>query len=118
MSLFTRNLAKCGQDIELAGRDTRTINGLPQEVFTNAVTVKAIVKTPNGVSVFDDTNTETGVTHELCILYVAGVTAEKWVKLKGKRLRILQVKNCCEKDKTLVLMCTERGVDTKVVNDA
>ena len=118
MSLFLYQLAKNGKDIDIGDRDHAIINGLPAEVFTNAITVKAIVCTVTGISVFDDTNTERVATHKLCLEYVSGVTSEKWILFKGKRLKILTVENCCEEDKVLILMCTERGTDSKVVNDA
>ncbi len=50
--------------------------------------------------------------------YVQGYTSENWVTLKRKRLKILTVTNCCEKDEVLQLMCTERGEDSAVVNRA
>ena len=118
MSLFKRNLNKCGQDIEILDRNMATINGLPQEVFNNAIETRGIISTLKGVSVFDDTNTERVATHKICIEYISGVTSEKWISFKGKRIKILTVENCCEKDETLILMCTERGLDSKVVNDA
>jgi len=118
MSLFARNLNKCGQDVTLEDRDERIINGQSQEVFTNPVVVRAIVKTLRGKAVFDDTNTERVATHELCIAYIAGVTSEKWVKIGARRIKVLTVEDCCEKQEVLRLMCTERGEDSKVVNEA
>ena len=118
MTLFLRNLNKCGQDVTLEDRDEQIINGRSTEVFTNPVVVSAIIETLQGVSVFDDTNTERVATHKLCIAFLAGITAEKWVKFGAKRIKILAVENCCEKDEVLVLMCTERGEDSQVVNQA
>lgn len=118
MTLFTRDLLKYGQDIEIADRDARTVSGVMQEVFSNEVTVKALTKTVNGVTIFDDTNIEQDITHRFVIVFVAGITSEKWIKLKGKRYRILKVENCCEADGILILHCTERGIDTIEVNDA
>ena len=118
MSLFTRNLNKCGQDITLEDRDEKIINGQSTEVFANPVPVRAIVKTIQGVSVFDDTNVERVATHRIAIAYIVGVTSSKWVKLGTKRIKILTVENCAEKNRVLILMCTERGEDSKVVNQA
>lgn len=203
MSLFQRNLIKCNKTIVIEDRDEKFLNGITAEVFTNPVTQAAIVKTPRGVSVFDSTNTERAVTHEICIAapravslesitanggpglkappipatvttstphglktgfvgtisgadqpeynladvtitvtsdttftyllidppdgdaegdlvftYLQDYTAENWVTLKGKRLKILSVLNCCEKDETLRLFCTSRGVGDKIVNQA
>jgi len=119
MGLFERNLSVCGQDIEITDRNVKIFNGLPTEIFSGAVNVRAILSTLSGVKVFDDTNTERVATHKLCIAYIDGVTAEKWVKLANKkRLKVLTVENCCEKNEKLILVCTERGLDSKVVNNA
>lgn len=119
MRLFKRNLARCGFDVVIEERDEDIISGKTTELFTNAVAVRALVKTLKGVTVFDNTNTERVATHELCIAFpVETVTAENWVTLKGKRLKILNVVNCGECDEILKLFCTERGEDSKVVNRA
>ena len=195
MSLFTRNLVRCGHTVIIEDRDEKIINGGTSEVFTNPVMQAAIVKTPSGVSVFDQTNTERSITHEICIAaprsidllsiteaalvatvttslphglktgfigdvlgadqveynvegaeitvtstttftydlvsaptgdatgalsftYLQDYTAENWVTLKGKRLKILSVLNCCEKDETLKLFCTSRGDGGVIVNQA
>lgn len=119
MGLFERNLMKCGQEVELSDRDVKVFNGLPTEIFSNTVKVRAIISTLHGVMVFDSTNTERVATHKLCLAYIDNITAEKWIKLANKkRLNVLTVENCCEKNYQLILMCTERGMDSKVVNDA
>lgn len=120
MSLFARNLAKCGKDYVVEDRDERIINGVSSEVFTNPTPLRALVKTLRGVKVFDSTNTERVATHRLCAPYVAGVTAEQWVRRadNGTRLKILSVENCCEDDSVLILLCTERGDGAIEVNNA
>jgi len=119
MGLFERNLMMCGQEIEISDRDVLILNGLPTEVFSSDVLVRALVSTLSGIEVFDDTNTERVATHKICINYIAGITSEKWIRLSNKkRLKILTVENCAEKDYRLILVCTERGLDSKVVNDA
>lgn len=113
MSLFKRNLAKCGQPITLQNRDIQApVFGTPDfdEEFSDIDTVQAIVKTKSGKTFFDGVATERLITHEICIEYVAGVTAETWVEFKGRRIDVLQVTNCCEKDEVLILTCSERGV--------
>ena len=117
-NLFERNLLKYGKDIEITDRNVKPFNGLPTEVFSNPVTVKAIISTLEGVSVFDDTNTKRVATHKLCLNFISGITSEKWAKIGSKRLKILTVDNTCEDNDRLILMCTERGLDSKVVNDA
>jgi len=118
VSLFAYQLAKRGRPITLENRDNKIINGLPTEVFTTFADVSAIVCTIRGVRVFDDTNTERDATHEIRLDFIVGVTSEIWVKLGTKRIKILTHENCCENDKILILMCTERGDDVKKVNEA
>jgi head-tail adaptor len=120
MSLFARNLAKYGKDVVFEDRDEKIINGQSSEVFSNVRDDRAIVKTLRGISVFDSTNTERVATHEMRLNYRDDIGAEQWVKRDGavKRLKILTAENCCENDTVLVLMCTERGDDSKVVNSA
>ena len=119
MSLFDRNLAKYGKDVIIEDRDQKIINGLPQEVFSNPTsTLKAIMKTLTGVTVFDSTNTERVVTHRLSMFFRADTTAERWVKFGTKRIKILNVEDCCEDERVMILMCTERGEDSQVVNQA
>lgn len=118
MSLFNRSLAKCGKDIVIKERNVKIINGQATEVFSASVKARALVKTVTGVSVFDSTNTERAVTHVLKTPYQAGFTAEKWVNFKDKNIKILTVENCCENDDVLILNCTERGDDSKVINNA
>ena len=119
-NLFKRNLVKCGKTISVHIRVESIINGQSRMVFTPFITPDplAIVKTVRGVSVFDSTNTERVATHEICLEYVAGLTAEMWVQLGTKYIKILTVENCCENDEQMILMCTERGEDSKVVNEA
>lgn len=118
MTLFTRNLAKCGKVVALQTRVSGIVNGRPTEVFTTLASPKAIIKTLRGKSVFDETNTERVATHELCIAYRSDITAENWVLLGTRRLKILLVENCCEANEVLRLTCTERGESSKVVNQA
>ena len=119
-ALFSRNLARCGKTVVIQTREECIIDGRSEEVFTDVLTAPAIVKTLRGVSVFDSTNTERVATHSFCLAYVDDpvITAENWIFFKNKRVKILDVENCCEKDRTLKLMATERGDDSKVVNDA
>ena len=116
MSLLAHSLAKCGQAITFQTRDVKLKNGQANEVFADVDTDTAIIKTVSGVSVFDDTNTEIVATHKLTLAYRADVTAENWVLFGTKRIKILTTENCAEKNQVLILMCTERGEDSKVVN--
>lgn len=112
-NLFLRNLAKCGKSITLQDRAIAPPTfGTPDfdENFSNDNTVQAIVKTVRGKTFFDGVNPERAITHEICIEYVAGVTAETWILFNGRRIDILAVENCCENDDVLILTCTDRGV--------
>lgn len=113
MSLFARNLARCGQTITLQNRAIAApVFGSVDfgETFSDDQDVQAIVKTVKGKTFFDGVNTEKIITHEMCINYIEGVTSETWILFKGRRIDILNVINCCEKDKMLILICSERGV--------
>lgn len=121
MSLFTRNVARCGMDIDIESRSLTVINTVQTMAFEVVETPRAIVKTIRGVKQFDGVNTEDRPTHEICVPFSSvpsGITAENWVKLKGRRLRILNVENCCEKDEVFILTCTERGDEVKSANSA
>jgi len=112
MSLFDRQLAKCGKTITLQNRDiVAPIFGNQNfdESFSGDQNVQAIIKTVRGKTFFDGVNTETNITHEIRIKYLAGVTAETWILFSGRRIDILSVENCCEEDRILVLTCSERG---------
>lgn len=118
MSLLTRNLAKYGKAVVFEDRNEKIINGQTSEVFDNVRDDVAIIKTLRGKSVFDGTNTQRVATHELRLAYRDDIGAEQWVRRFNttKRLKILTAENCCEDDTVLILMCTERGEDSKVVN--
>ena len=119
MKLMERNLRNRGKDVIIEDRDVKIINGQAQEVFSNPTpTLKALICTIKGVSVFDSTNTERVATHKLSMDFRSDVTAEKWVKFGTKRIKILTVEDCCENEEIMILMCTERGEDSKVVNQA
>lgn len=116
--LFKRNLAKCGQTITLQNRDiTPPPFGSPDfdEKFSGDLDRRAIPKTVRGKTFFDGVDTERRITHEFRLEYEAGVvdndtvTAETWVLFKGRRIDVLAVENCCEKNEVLVLTCSERG---------
>ena len=113
MSLFKRNLAKCGQTVTIQTRDIRPPNAGSadfDEEFTNDINRPAIIKTVSGRTFFDGVSAERLVTHEMHIEYESTVTAESWILFKGRRIDILTVENCCEKDKTMILTCSDRGV--------
>ncbi len=89
------------------------------ELFTDFLTVRAIVETVNGTEIFDETNTLVGVvTHQFIIDFRPGVTFENMVVFKGRRFRILDVTNIDEEDRFIKIRATERGIESKPVNTA
>lgn len=112
MSLFERNLKKCGQPIQIQSRATVGAtfgNSNPEQAFTVKHDVLAIVKTPKGKSTFDDVGLDSTATHQFCISWLDGITSEDWIVLKGQRYDILTDMNCCEKDKVITMFCRLRG---------
>jgi len=112
LALFKRNLAKCGTEVTLQNRaivppDFDAIDF--DQSFSDDATVQAIINTQRGTTLFDGVATDTPVTHKICIEYIPGVTAETWILFGSRRFDILDVENCGEQDKCLVLRCTERG---------
>lgn len=118
MSLLAHTLSRCGQNVTVESRNMTIINGKASEIFSDPLPIRAAVKTVSGITAFDSTNTETVVTHRLCVVYNAAITAEKWIRLNTKRIRIISVENCCEQNETMILLCTERGSDGSIVNQA
>lgn len=92
------------------------------EEFTKKVRVKALVETTEGVrggeTIFDDTNTETVVTHKFNIRFITGVTSESWVLMDGIKYRILGVQNVDESNKYIIIKATKRGKESVTANFA
>ena len=88
------------------------------EQFTDAATVWAMINSVRGVTIFDNSNVERDVTHEITIRYDASVTAETWILHDGKRIDILDVEDLEERHDWLVLRCAILGRSTDRVNDA
>ena len=86
------------------------------ELFTDFLTVRAIVETLGGVEIFDGTNTIGVATHQFIIDFRPGVTFENMVVFKGKNYRILDVTNIDEEDRFLKIRATERGIESLPVN--
>lgn len=112
MSLLARQLRHCGQSISIQTRSLvppafgSVDAGLD---FVEKHNVKALVRTTRGKTLFDGVSTDQVVTHKLGIEYLAGITAEDWVLFNGSRLDILDVENCGEANKALILTCNDRG---------
>ncbi len=112
MTLFLRNLIKCGQSIDIQTRVTTPAmfgNPDPSQSFTTVHTVAAIVQTPDGKATFDDVGLDETVTHKFCIAWLDGLSQENWIVFKSRRYDILNDLNCCEKDTVLTFFCRLRG---------
>ena len=105
--------------INIFTRDTTPQNFVATVNFTiHTEDVWALWETVDGVEIFDDTNTGTIATEKVLIPYDAAITKEFFIKLEGVFYRILKVENFERRYEWLKMMLTERGVDTKKVNDA
>ena len=120
MSLFLRQLARKGQPIEIQERTLDDdIDSDETEAFLTLLPTTAIVCTPHAKTIFNDVGIEEDVTHEFHMIYDALVTGvQQWILFKDRRFRILNMTNCCEQDKRLVINCTERGSILKGAADA
>lgn len=76
------------------------------------------VKTVRGVTVFDQTNVERTISHEIVMRYRDDVTAQNWLLIDGYRYDIYQVENVNELNTWLVLQCNKRGTEDNSVNAA
>lgn len=112
MSLFNQNLSRYGKEIVLQNREISAPNfGSTDfdEIFTDTITVSALIDTQRGKTIFDGVATDRPITHKFCITWLSGVTDETWVLYGGRRFDIVDYENCGEKDELLILRCTERG---------
>lgn len=101
------------------------------EEFTSLKTVWSMIDTVRGVVLFDKTNTERDISHNIFIRYFASfeimfeTTAETWVGLipvitgmKESYLNIIRVENLDQNNRFLMLSCALRGDTTVPANFA
>jgi SPP1 family predicted phage head-tail adaptor len=89
-----------------------------------AKTVWAMLVTNSGQEFFDNTNLKAGCTHIFYIRFIPDavfprsgrLSAQEWVKYKGREFKILSVENLEERDEFLALCCNERGAQDVPVN--
>jgi len=93
------------------------------ENFSGEKIVWSLVNTTSGKKMFDDTNIERNVTHQIYIRYLADMTPERWVRLFSVNsiepnvyLDILDVQNLNEENRFYLLNCSIRGKDSVSVN--
>lgn len=105
--------------IDIFTRTETTQNFLADVNFTiHQADVEVLWETIKGVEIFDETNVGTISTERIFMPYDADITKEFFIKLEGVFYRILDVEDLERRNEWLKLMLTERGVDTKAVNDA
>ncbi|MGD9276246.1 MAG: phage head closure protein [Candidatus Pacearchaeota archaeon] len=94
------------------------------ESFTVEKEVWALVESVTGKTIFDSTNTEQVVTHNVYIRYLVNITPEKWLKFLAINgtddvyLNILRVENLDEGNKFYKMTCNLRGTVDLQVNEA
>ena len=79
------------------------------EEFESLRKVWAHIETSKGETLFDKSNVERVVTHNVYIRYIADITFENWIKYKNEYFRILDVTNLNEQNQFYLLRCTNRG---------
>ena len=89
-----------------------------EENFDVKTKVFAAVITKTGKTIFDDSNIERNVTHEIIIRYIDGITVEAWIDINDKRFDLIRVENINEKNRWLKLSCSKRGLNTSKTNFA
>lgn len=83
-------------------------------------TVWGMMHTVSGQQFFSETSIKRDSTHLFYIRFIKNsvfersgrLSAQEWVKHKGREYKILLVENLEEKDEFLALWCSERGKDT------
>jgi hypothetical protein len=104
--------------VTIKSRVTTTKNFVASVVFQVHSAPFVMWETIEGVEIFDETNTGTISTDMIILRNDATVTKELFVELDGVHFRILSVEDLDRRNEFMVLMLTERGVNTKGVNDA
>ena len=89
------------------------------ETFTDLnADIWIMMETGKGTVFFDDTSTEISVTHNIGLVYIAGLTAENWILFEGRRFDILFVEDFDERHEYQWLRCNERGTTSNKANEA
>lgn len=115
-NVVERMVEKYGKPIKIQVRSLADgFDDVETQTFTTVAggAVDAVVCTPRGTAVFDGVDTEVDVTHKFCMVWPGfDVTVENWIYLpeKNKRYRVLDGKNCAERDIATIVQCTERGI--------
>ena len=86
--------------------------------LTDQLTVRAMVETVRGVTVFDKTNTERDISHKITFDFQNNslITAQNYAKIGIVLLDIVTVENVNEDNRLFVLRCALRGPNTQAAN--
>ena len=87
--------------------ETRDTFGGLIETWATFKTVWAKVEALRGREFFDAAQVQADLTHKVTIRYLAGVTAKMRVLLGSRVLEINAVQESTERQRWLILMCTE-----------
>lgn len=87
-----------------------------REVFTPRLDVWAYLNTVNGVTIFDDTNTERIISHDFYIRYIPNITFQNWLLYKNNYYRIYNVENYGLENKFYLLRTALTGDKDKPAN--
>lgn len=88
------------------------------EEFADSIITRASIETVSGVTVFDNTNVETVVTHKFYIRFHPTLTFEDWIRYNDTYYDIIRVENVNQENRFLVIFANLRGTVTKPVNFA
>lgn len=88
------------------------------ETFTDIISVRAMIQTVSGKSMFDKTNVERDLTHKFTLRYMPDITFQNWVKYNSQYYDILRVENIDEANRWYVLYCSIRGSINNPANEA
>jgi SPP1 family predicted phage head-tail adaptor len=94
------------------------------EAFATLKSVWGMELTNSGQNFFSETNIKRDATHIFYIRFIANsvfdragrLSAQEWVKFKGREFKVLLVENLEERDEFLALWCNERGASGMGVN--
>lgn len=112
MSFIDRRLRKCGKPISIQSRAIKPLSVSNVDMnldFTEKYAVDALISTPRGSVLFDGVGTDQPITHIFTIRYQECITAEDWIVYDYRKFDILDVENCGECNKIIVMRCRERG---------
>lgn len=80
------------------------------EKFPDAREVWAKIRTINGRTLFNGTDADISLTHEVSVRYDPAIGAETWIQLfDGTRLDVIDTQDLEERNEFIVMLCNARG---------